>query len=171
MSAITNVLRGKNPYSRVGSTASFPWSGFDTHGPFSPTGFIIGSTRSYAGGVGHMAGTLGGVNVESRGGVGVIVGSGARGYADSGFTTRARLTGLKDGGIVRARVGGILARIGEGGQDEAVTPLPRGWKTQGFGNSSNGTTNNFYGDLQFPNVRDGSDAEDFLKNLEILSKD
>lgn len=32
---------------------------------------------------------------------------------------------LAGGGIVRARPGGTLARIGEGGQDEAVIPLPR----------------------------------------------
>ena len=31
-----------------------------------------------------------------------------------------------DGGIVRARPGGLVARIGEAGQDEAVIPLPRG---------------------------------------------
>jgi TP901 family phage tail tape measure protein len=33
---------------------------------------------------------------------------------------------LATGGIVRARPGGLLARIGEGGQDEAVVPLGRG---------------------------------------------
>ena len=39
--------------------------------------FRIGITNA---GVGHTAGTLGGVNVESRGGDGVVVGSRARGY-------------------------------------------------------------------------------------------
>jgi hypothetical protein len=32
--------------------------------------------------------------------------------------------GLADGGIVRARNGGTLVRVGEGGRDEAVIPLP-----------------------------------------------
>jgi TP901 family phage tail tape measure protein len=33
----------------------------------------------------------------------------------------------------------------------------------------NKTTNlNFYGDLEFPNVKDGSDAEEFIRNLEAL---
>jgi TP901 family phage tail tape measure protein len=35
------------------------------------------------------------------------------------------IPGLAQGGIVRARPGGILANIGEGGEDEAVIPLSR----------------------------------------------
>jgi hypothetical protein len=90
MSGITNVLRGKNPFSRVGTTADFPWRGFAP----GPGVFMIGSTANAGGGIGHMAGTLGGVNVESAGGVGVRVGKGARGARDSMFTTLAHLTGL-----------------------------------------------------------------------------
>jgi TP901 family phage tail tape measure protein len=75
MSAITNVILGRNPYSRLGSTASFPWGGFAP----GPGAFMIGSTRNAGGGIGHMAGTAMGVNVESRGGDGVVVGPGARG--------------------------------------------------------------------------------------------
>jgi hypothetical protein len=39
--------------------------------------------------------------------------------------------------------------------------------------SGGGTTKvyNFYGDLEFPNVKDGSDVEEFLKNLEALMDD
>lgn len=88
MSALTNVLRGSNPFSRVGATGSFPWSGFEP----GPGQFTIGSTKNYGGsGVGHMAGTLEGMNVESRGGKGVVTGSAARGYNDSGFNTVAHL--------------------------------------------------------------------------------
>jgi hypothetical protein len=90
MSAITNVLRGLNPFSRVGTTATFPWAGFAP----GPGVFMIGSTANAGGGIGHMAGTLGGVNVESAGGVGVRVGKGARGARDSMFTQLAHLTGL-----------------------------------------------------------------------------
>jgi hypothetical protein len=78
MSALVNVARGQNPYSRVGSTQSFPWGGFGPGG--GP--FMIGSFR---GSPGHMAGTLLGTNVESAGGVGVRVGSSARGARDSMF--------------------------------------------------------------------------------------
>jgi hypothetical protein len=34
--------------------------------------------------------------------------------------------GLASGGIVRARAGGTIVRVGEGGRDEAVIPLPQG---------------------------------------------
>lgn len=78
MSAITNFIRGKSPYSRVGATGSFPWSGFDR----GPGPFMIGSVK---GNPGHMAGTLLGVNVESRGGQGVVVGGGARGAGNGLF--------------------------------------------------------------------------------------
>jgi hypothetical protein len=46
---------------------------------------MIGITNA---GVGHTAGTLGGMNVESSGGAGVHMGKGARGYNDSLFTSR-----------------------------------------------------------------------------------
>jgi predicted nucleic acid-binding Zn-ribbon protein len=78
MSAITNYIRGKSPYSRVGATGSFPWSGFER----GAGAFMIGSRK---GNPGHMAGTLLGQNVESRGGDGVVVGSGARGATNSLF--------------------------------------------------------------------------------------
>jgi hypothetical protein len=45
---------------------------------------------------------------------------------------------LADGGIVRASPGGTLARIGEGGQDEAVIPLG---KMGSMGNTYNVTVN------------------------------
>jgi cell wall-associated NlpC family hydrolase len=93
MSAITNVIRGRNPYSRLGSTATFPWGGFAPgYGPFT-----IGSTPNAGGGIGHMAGTLGKVNVESRGGDGVVVGSSARGASSGLFSTRASIRMAKGG--------------------------------------------------------------------------
>lgn len=88
MSAIVNVLRNKYTHARVGSTASFPWSGFRP----GPGTFTIGSTPNYArSGIGHMAGTLAGLNVESRGGRGVIVGRGALGADSRGFSEMAHL--------------------------------------------------------------------------------
>lgn len=170
MSAITNVIRGNNPYSRVGTTAGFPWAGFTTMGPYNRGAFIIGSSPNYSGGVGHMAGTLGGLNVESAGGVGVRVGSSARGYMDSGFTTRAQLTGAKYGAIIKRRMGGTAVRVGEGSNDEAIMPLPRDWDSR-RGGPGGETTNNFYGDLVFPNITDPADAKTFIDNLENLAKD
>lgn len=42
-----------------------------------------------------------------------------------------KILGLAQGGIVPATPGGVLARIGEGGRDEAVIPLPPGWSSGG----------------------------------------
>lgn len=84
MSAIESVIRGQKPHRRW-ATAAFSGKtappGWVYHGN-SP--FKIGITNA---GVGHTAGTLGKTNVESRGGAGVIVGAGARGYKDSLFTS------------------------------------------------------------------------------------
>ena len=170
MAAITNHLRGAPLHSRLGSTATMPWPGF-AGGVGPAKGFIIGTTPNYAGsGIGHMAGTLGGVNVESAGGIGVRVGPSARGYMDSGFSARYHLP-LKEGGIALARRGPTLAAIGDGRYDEAVVPLPKGWRNGVIGDSDSGKTFNFYGDLSFPNVKDGSDAQAFLENLENVARD
>lgn len=97
MSAITNHLMGRTPFSRLFATGSFPTSMFARG-----TGtFSIGSFR---GSPGHMAGTLGGVNVESSGGVGVRVGGGARGATDPMFG--GNIWHLKPGLIRRVVTGG-----------------------------------------------------------------
>lgn len=84
MGAIENVIRGLKPNSRRWATGAFSGKtappGWVLHGN-SP--FKVGITNA---GVGHTAGTLGKTNVESRGGAGVVVGKGARGYRDSLFT-------------------------------------------------------------------------------------
>ncbi len=94
MSAITNVIQGRNPHSRRFATGSFPTRDFARGmGRFS-----IGSFR---GNPGHMAGTLMGVNVESRGGEGVVVGPRARGARDGLFGGNIwHLKGFADGGLV-----------------------------------------------------------------------
>lgn len=83
------------------------------------------------------------------------------------------LPALREGGIIRARAGGVLARIGEGGQDEAVTPLPRGWRGQAMSirEPVKKTELHFHGDLSFPNITDPNDAATFIENLENLAKD
>ncbi|MYV58045.1 hypothetical protein [Streptomyces sp. SID3212] len=83
-SAIESVIRGQKPHRR--------WSTHAFSGRTAPSGWTQGLRSAYqvgitAAGVGHTAGTLSGVNVESRGGRGVIVGKGARGAHDSLFTS------------------------------------------------------------------------------------
>lgn len=75
-SIITNSLRGDaNPYHRLGTTATMPWSGFagGLNGAYT-----VGNIDNASGGIGHMAGTLvvgdRGVNVESGSGHGPMFG-------------------------------------------------------------------------------------------------
>lgn len=78
MSAIQNVIENKKPHHRRWATGAFSGnrapSGWKRH---LESGFKVGITNK---GVGHTAGTLGGVKVESRGGDGVVVGNRARGH-------------------------------------------------------------------------------------------
>lgn len=84
MSAIENIIRGQRPYSRRWATGAFS-------GATAPAGWVRGARSPFRvgitnAGVGHTAGTLNGVNVESRGGDGVVVGARARGYNNRLFT-------------------------------------------------------------------------------------
>ncbi|MGW5273612.1 hypothetical protein ACWEQP_13690 [Streptomyces sp. NPDC004044] len=101
VSAIESVIRGESPHRR--------WATGAFSGSNAPSGWVrnlnspymIGITNA---GVGHTAGTIGGVNVESRGGgAGVLVGSRARGYNDRLFTDRygyAPATKYDEGGLL-----------------------------------------------------------------------
>ncbi len=64
---------------------------------------------------------------------------------------------LAEGGIVRARPGGIQATIGEGGQDEAVIPLDRAGE---FGFGGGGGTNIIF-NIQGGFLGDPNDAREF----------
>jgi TP901 family phage tail tape measure protein len=101
MGAIQNVILGRNPYQRRWSTHSFSGqahaAGF-TKNKVSP--FRIGVTNA---GVGHTAGTLNGVNVESSGGRGVHLGKGARGWNNGLFPMHY---GLAEGGPILSRIPG-----------------------------------------------------------------
>lgn len=93
VSAAINRAQGKNPHQRLGATGSMPWSMFAPGaGPF-----MVGW---FQGNPGHTAATINGVNIESRGGQGVVMGSSARGADDSLFTSRMHVDGFAKGGIV-----------------------------------------------------------------------
>ena len=92
--AITNVAKGRDPYHRIGATGSMPWSEFAAGPGAYSVGWFVGNP-------GHTAGTINGVNVESRGGDGVVVGPSARGARDSLFGGRImHLKGFAAGGRV-----------------------------------------------------------------------
>jgi tape measure domain-containing protein len=96
MGAIENVILGQSPYHRRWSTGSFRGQhSFDHFTKDAHSPFMIGVTNA---GVGHTAGTLNGVNVESRGGQGVVVGRSARGWNDPLFPMHYGFTGTPVGG-------------------------------------------------------------------------
>ncbi|QBI53421.1 phage tail protein [Streptomonospora litoralis] len=113
--AIENKIRGVGPYFRRYSTHAF-------RGSNAPAGWVRGLRSPYMVGithssVGHTAGTLMGVNVESSGSAGVRVGGGARGAFSSMFPYRygfkpvtgdASAHGKAAGGIVSYDSGGYL---------------------------------------------------------------
>ncbi|WP_233447968.1 hypothetical protein [Streptomyces venezuelae] len=83
MSAIESKIRGEKPHRR--------WATGAFSGNTAPPGWVRGGKSPYRigitnAGVGHTAGTINGVNVESRGGDGVVVGPRARSYHNPLFT-------------------------------------------------------------------------------------
>ncbi|MGW7197552.1 phage tail tape measure protein [Streptomyces chryseus] len=111
VSAIESVVRGQKPHRR--------WATGAFSGRTAPPGWVLNRRSPYMigitnKGVGHTAGTINGVNVESRGGDGVVVGSRARSYKSGLFTHRYGFTGYADGGRPRA---GEVAWVGENGPE------------------------------------------------------
>ncbi|WP_381801216.1 hypothetical protein [Streptomyces niveus] len=85
VSAIESKIRGQKPHRR--------WATGAFSGKTAPPGWVLNGKSPYTigitnAGVGHTAGTLGGTNVESRGGDGVVIGKKARGAKDGMFTHR-----------------------------------------------------------------------------------
>jgi TP901 family phage tail tape measure protein len=120
MGSIENVIQGKSPNQRRFATASF--AGGKGAAGFVPGGggaFSIGVHQASGSVPGHMAGTLNGVNVESRGGRGVVVGSGARGAGDRLFARQFHLAGYAGGG----QVGRSLTPIRGGGGARPAIPV------------------------------------------------
>lgn len=165
MAALMNVIDGVAIHSRRGGTGSMPWSGM--HTGTQDGGFNIGW---FTGSPGHTAGTIMGTNVEAAGGVGVRVG-GPVGAGNSMFNHIAYYSKAANGAIVRATRNGSFIQAGEGGRDEAVLPLPRNWRTnaqQGFGGTGEKHVH-IHGDLSFPNITKGTDAEELIDNLALLA--
>ncbi|MFE9937395.1 phage tail tape measure protein [Streptomyces hirsutus] len=113
VSAIESVIRGQSPHRR--------WATGAFSGVTAPGGWVLNRRSPYQigitnAGVGHTAGTINGVNVESRGGDGVVVGARARSYRDSMFTHRYGFAakGYADGGKPRP---GEVAWVGEQGPE------------------------------------------------------
>ncbi|MFE9777691.1 hypothetical protein ACFYPA_05990 [Streptomyces sp. NPDC005775] len=95
VSAIESVIRGQKPHRR--------WATGAFSGQTAPPGWVLNGKSPYMigitnAGVGHTAGTLNGVNVESRGGDGVTVGKSARAWNNNLFTSHYAYKGKYDQG-------------------------------------------------------------------------
>ncbi|MGW0930703.1 hypothetical protein [Streptomyces sp. NPDC002644] len=127
LSAIESVMRGESPHRR--------WATGAFRGTAAPNGWVrnlkapymIGITNA---GVGHTAGTINGVNVESRGGDGVVVGKGARSYKDPMFTDvygfRPSITAAYATGTRSASPG--MALVAEKGPELVTRPGVRNFR-------------------------------------------
>lgn len=124
MSGIQKVIEGLSPGGRL-------WSTFSFQGDTAPAGwkrnlqspFMIGISNA---GVGHTAGTLAGMNVESRGGDGVVVGARARGYDNALFQARygfaPALRKYDSGGWLQP---GVTTAVNASGRPEAILTAPQ----------------------------------------------
>ncbi|MCX5522582.1 phage tail tape measure protein [Streptomyces bobili] len=133
MGAIENVIRGQAPNVRRWATGAFGASGPAGWVRNARSPFMIGITNA---GVGHTAGTLNGVNVESRGGDGVVVGKSARGYNSSLFTSQwgFRPSKYDSGGWLRP---GVTTAVNATGRPEAVLTASQ-WRVMSAAASGHG---------------------------------
>lgn len=130
MGSIVNVIRGADdPFKRLFSTGTLPGGLFEQ-------GLGAFSIGYFKGNPGHVAGTLNGTNVESRGGRGVLVGPEARGATDPLFDHIAHLKGFAKGGLFGGDAPYDL--LGAGGKyripnaDELMKTLGVTFDTGGF---------------------------------------
>lgn len=97
VSELVNVAQGRYAYSRRFSTATLPAGLFDSHNGAFKIGWFTGNP-------GHVAATVNGVHMESRGGDGIVVngmgGKSSRGSTYSYFTRHGSLKGFAEGGIL-----------------------------------------------------------------------
>ncbi|MGW3114419.1 hypothetical protein [Streptomyces sp. NPDC001091] len=117
MSAIESVIRGERPHRRWATGAFVGNSGPAGWVCNLKSPFMVGITNA---GVGHTAGTLAGMNVESSGGAGVHMGKSARGYNDRMFTSQwgfAPAAKYDSGGLLQP---GATMAINKTGKPEAV---------------------------------------------------
>lgn len=139
VSAIESVIRGQKPHRR--------WATGSFSGKTAPSGWQLGGKSPYMigitnAGVGHTAGTINGVNVESRGGDGVVIGSKARSYKDNLFTHQYAYKGTYDqGGYLQPGLN--LAYNGTGRPEPVFTTQQASALSRG----TSGGPSRFEGDL------------------------
>jgi hypothetical protein len=156
VSAAINTALGRNPHSRIGATGSMPWSMFRS----GPGAFEVGW---FKGNPGHTAATVNGVNIESRGGRGVVMGRAARGARDGLFTNRASVRGFAAGGKVGDAAFDVLDPRGKSfagkqflrelGIDNFDTGRGKRWESGTLGVNMSGKTERVFAESDEMTVR------------------
>jgi SLT domain-containing protein len=104
--------------------------------------------------------------IDSRGGLGYLLRQNSipgAGYSKGGLVEFAR------GGVAYARGGGVLARLAEGGRDEAVVPLPRGWRTMANNATEGGNARSTHGPLiETAVITKEADADRVVRELDFM---
>lgn len=155
MSLLANSLRGlNNPWVRLFATGTIAYRVSSGQLPFLYTGkgdsddFNLGVIYPWesSSGIGHMAGTLAGFNVEARGGYGVVLGSSARGAGNPLFRHHYH---MKIAGTSWPAWPGRYLKRGMSGDDVRTYQAQmnrRGWPiapTGGFGAGTDAMTRTF----------------------------
>jgi TP901 family phage tail tape measure protein len=145
VSAVYNLLHGKNPYSHTFSTSSLPGGYFPKPGIGGPLTAAWSNPGEYpaSSSTGHMMGMAGGLTFESSGSRGVHLGGTTRrltDFAHIAHYAQGGHVGMANGGTITEPVFGIGASgrtysFGENYQPERVMPQ---WQTGGHGGG--GTT-------------------------------
>ncbi|WP_079405345.1 phage tail tape measure protein [Streptomyces sp. 3211] len=166
MSGIQKVIQGLAPGGRL-------WSTFSFQGDTAPPGwkrnlrspFMIGITND---GVGHTAGTLAGMNVESRGGDGVVVGARARGYDNALFQTRygfvPALRKYDAGGWLQP---GVTTAVNATGRPEAILTAPQ-WQSLSSLAARGGDQRSYHFTLETAEKTAGQIMADVERRLQFI---
>lgn len=126
ISALTNFVTNRPVHRRLFATGSFSRNrGAGGFVPGLGSAFAIGVNPKVGNGPGHMAGTIGGMNVESSGGKGVSVGSNARGADDSLFPWQFSLPQV-GGNFTSGGGGGWTWDIAKAALDAIINPIIAG---------------------------------------------
>lgn len=105
-------------------------------------------------------------------------------HQSHGYYANGGLVELAKGGLVKGGRGGVHALIGEGRNDELVTPLPSGWQnkvrqveqlerraqaTTTTNNYNDNRVININGNLEFPNIKTADDSKAFIQSIYDLA--
>jgi hypothetical protein len=143
VSAVYNVLHGRNPYSHTFSTGSLPGGWFPKSGIGGPLTAAWSNPGQYpaSSSTGHMMGMAGGLTFESSGSRGVHLGASTRRLTDFAHIAHYDRGGLISEPVIGIGASGRTYQFGERG-DEWVIPRYMTGRAGGPGGGGRSVVNN-----------------------------